>query len=144
MNSTDLCGTAARIAQRFTLASGGPLAIEPLGRGLINDSFRVTAGADRWVLQRINGQVFPDPEGIMANLSLLAAHLSRLGNRDLVWPELATTDEGLTWTQDEEGAFWRLMGFINGRPLERVEDSHQAARDVTAPWPGRPPAPTRP
>ncbi|MGB8143871.1 MAG: phosphotransferase, partial [Chromatiaceae bacterium] len=127
MNSTDLCGTAARIAQRFTIASGGPLAIEPLGRGLINDSFRVTAGADRWVLQRINGQVFPDPEGIMANLSRLGAHLARQGVVDLTWPELARTTEGATWTRDEAGAVWRLMSFIPGQPLERIESDPQAA-----------------
>ncbi len=126
MKQTELLQTAGRVARRFTFLRGA-LAIEPLGRGLINDSFVVTAGTGQWVLQRINGRVFTNPEGIMANLSLVAAHLSRRGNRDLVWPELATTDEGLTCTQDEEGAFWRLMGFIEGRPLERVEDSHQAA-----------------
>lgn len=126
MKTIELRQTAERIAQRFAIASG-PLAIEPLGRGLINDSFRVTAGADRWVLQRINGQVFPDPEGIMANLYRLGAHLARQGVVDLTWPELAHTTEGATWTRDEEGAVWRLMTFISGQPLERIEGDPQAA-----------------
>ena len=56
--------------------------IEPLGQGLINLSYRVRAGDRDWVLQRINGEVFPHPERIMANLQLLAerrAQASRLG-----------------------------------------------------------------
>ena len=126
MNNTELARTAARMAQRFAVASG-PLAIEPLGRGLINDTFRVTAETNRWVLQRINGQVFPDPAGIMANLSRLGAHLARQGVVDLTWPELARTPEGATWTQDEAGALWRLMTFIPGQPLERIEGDPQAA-----------------
>lgn len=126
MKSTEFARTAARMAQRFAVASG-PLTIEPLGRGLINETFRVTAGTDRWVLQRINGQVFPDPAGIMANLSRLGAHLARQGVVDLTWPELARTPEAATWTQDETGAVWRLMSFIPGQPLERIADAHQAA-----------------
>jgi Ser/Thr protein kinase RdoA (MazF antagonist) len=126
MKGTEFSKTAARIAQRFALASG-PLLIEPLGRGLINESFKVTAGTDRWVLQRINGQVFADPEGIMANLSRLAAHLARQEGLDLTWPALAQTAEGATWTRDEEGAVWRLMTFIPGQPLERIEGAAQAA-----------------
>lgn len=126
MNMTELLGTAKRITQRFAITRG-PLAIEPLGRGLINDTFRVSSGADRWVLQRINDQVFPDPEGIMANLSHLAAHLARQGVLDLTWPELARTIEGATWTRDEEGAIWRLMSFIPGQPLATVESDRQAA-----------------
>ena len=126
MKGTGFSKTAARIAQRFALASG-PLLIEPLGRGLINESFKVTAGTDRWVLQRINGQVFADPEGIMANLSRLAAHLARQEGLDLTWPALAQTAEGATWARDEEGAVWRLMTFIPGQPLERIEGASQAA-----------------
>jgi hypothetical protein len=132
MNGTELSKMAARIAERFTLASG-PLVIEPLGRGLINDSFKMTAGTDRWVLQRINGQVFADPEGIMANLSRLAAHLARQEGLELTWPALAQTAEGATWTRDEEGAVWRLMSFIPGQPLERIDDDAQAA-EVGACW----------
>jgi Ser/Thr protein kinase RdoA (MazF antagonist) len=126
MNGTEFSKTAARIARRFSLASD-PLLIEPLGRGLINESFKVTAGTDRWVLQRINGQVFADPEAIMANLSRLAAHLARQEGLDLTWPALAQTAEGATWTRDEEGAVWRLMTFIPGQPLERIEGASQAA-----------------
>jgi Ser/Thr protein kinase RdoA (MazF antagonist) len=125
MTKTEPLQIARRIACFFTPTSG-PVGIAPLGRGLINDSFLVTAGAERWVLQRINGSVFADPEGIMANLSRLAEHLTRQAAGDLVWPELATTAEGLTWVRDEAGLLWRMMGFIPGQPLVRINGDSQA------------------
>ncbi len=126
MNMSELLWTAKRIIQCFGITRD-PLAIEPLGRGLINDTFRVTAGTSQWVLQRLNGQVFADPEGIMANLSHLVTHLARQEVANLTWPELARTTEGATWTRDEAGAVWRLMSFIPGQPLATVESDLQAA-----------------
>jgi len=50
-----------------------PLVAAPLGAGLINHSYRLDTPAGAFVLQRINGAVFPAPERIMDNLSALAA-----------------------------------------------------------------------
>ncbi len=126
MNRTLLFGTAERIIQRFAITRG-PLTIEPLGRGLINDTFLVAAETGQWVLQRLNDQVFANPERIMTNLSSLVAHVAHKGMGNLNLPELARTVEGETWTRDEEGAAWRLLSFIPGRPLGQIASDLQAA-----------------
>lgn len=111
----------------------GPIgAIEPLGQGLINLSYRVRAGDRDWVLQRINGEVFPHPERIMANLHLLAereAEASRLG---LKLPALAEGRDGAPFVRANDGALWRLMELIpDAVGLTRLETPDQA-REVGA------------
>lgn len=117
---------ATSIARRFGLEAE-ELEVSTLGRGLINDSFLVQAASGRWVLQRLNGQVFPDPEGIMANLARLDAHLTRQPRLDLVWPTLRTVASGATWTRDESGDLWRLMSYLPGQPLGVISTPRQAA-----------------
>jgi len=116
---------ARRIARRFL--PEGELHLAPLGRGLINDSFRVSGAAGAWVLQRINGQVFADAEGIMANLSQIAALLAHQTTADFFWPDLALTPEGRSWLRDPAGGVWRMLAWIPGQPLERLRDARQAA-----------------
>lgn len=119
------------IAARFDIA--GPIgAIEPLGRGLINDTFSLDAGGQRYVLQRVNGSVFPAPERIMANLRVLAAHLFDLDDAGLRLPALIATREGADYLRDVDGGIWRMMEFIpNAVTLARIEDVAQA-REVGA------------
>ncbi|MBK1643110.1 hypothetical protein CKO25_00250 [Thiocapsa imhoffii] len=86
--------------------------IAPLGRGLINETFRVQAGPCDYVLQRLNPRVFPDPLQIMRNLQRLAAHATRHPPDDLHLPRLVPTHAGATALQDATGGIWRLMEFI--------------------------------
>ncbi|MBK5966959.1 aminoglycoside phosphotransferase [Thiocystis minor] len=119
------------IAARFAIAH--PLgAIAPLGRGLINDTFSLDAGGQRYVLQRINGAVFPAPERIMSNLRVLGAHLADLADTGLRLPSLIATREGGDSLRDADGSLWRLMEFIpDAVTLARIENDAQA-REVGA------------
>lgn len=102
------------LAAQFAIAP--PLgAIAPLGGGLINDTFSLEAGGQRYVLQRINGTVFPDPAQIMANLRMLAAHLVELAARGESVPRLPAliaTRDGADTVRDGDGSVWRLLEFI--------------------------------
>lgn len=103
--------------------------IEPLGRGLINDTFSVTAGSRRYVMQRINERVFPNPPVIMANLKAVDAHLKRLGDGSVRLPALISTRDGTSWQRDDTGRHWRMMEFIaNAVNLPRVERPNQATQ----------------
>lgn len=117
---------AAATAHRFGITESDAY-VSPLGRGLINDSYLVETGSGRWVLQRINGRVFPDPEGIMTNFARLTSHLARQPVAGLAWPALRETTDGATWTRDEAGDLWRMMSYLPGRPLERLATPRQAA-----------------
>jgi len=96
--------------------------IEPLGNGLINDSWRVSlpAGGPQYVLQRINRTAFPEPVWVMENIVRVGRHLSRKyrdgrfadpQRRCLVPLEAA---DGQCWWVDSRGGYWRLFDFISG------------------------------
>lgn len=102
-------------------------AVAPLGRGLINDTYRLEAGGRRYVLQRINGRVFPEPERIMANLARLARHPDRPESLGLRVPALIQARDGASFVRDPAGAVWRLMEFIpDACNLSRLQNVHQA------------------
>ena len=117
---------AREMAERFALGDRVE-SVEPLGRGLINDTFLVTAGREGWVLQRINGDVFPQPERIMGNLSALSAHLGGDPSLDLQIPALIRTTDGNSFCRGADGGLWRLMEFVAGaHTLDRLESEAQA------------------
>jgi len=109
------------IAGRFAL-KGEIEAVETHAGGHINDSFRLTlrqgAGALRFLLQRLNGLVFPDPPLVMENIRRVTAHLaasleaenaSDTGRRVL---SLVPTTDGEPFFTDSHGDCWRLYPFI--------------------------------
>ena len=109
-------------------AVDGPVGpIEPLGKGLINLSFRVSAGGRDWVLQRLNGEVFAHPERIMANLRLLAGHGAQASALGLKIPALVPGRDGAPFVRAPDGGLWRLMELITDAvTLARLETEDQA------------------
>lgn len=117
---------APGILDRFALPA--PVAgVAPYGGGLINATFLVTAGDARYILQRINGSVFPEPERIISNLSVLAEHAATHAESGLRIPTLIPARDGLSFVRDAGGGLWRLMEFIpDTRGLTRIDDPEQA------------------
>lgn len=114
----------AAIAAAFPLPSP-PAAVTPLGSGNVNDTFLVQCrGGERYVLQRLNGAVFPRPHQVMANLERLGQHCTGRG-----WPQaehprrwelprpLAPRPEapgaGAGAWLERSGALWRLLTYVN-------------------------------
>lgn len=90
--------------------------VEPHPSGHINDAFLVTAGVRRFLLQRLNPHVFPDPDAVMANVVTITDHLRAKGEPTLT---LVPTTDGATSWRDDEGAVWRMYDYIDCvRPLE--------------------------
>lgn len=121
------------IAGKFA-PDGKISAIRAHGHGLINDTFVVTGDSGRrFILQRINGHVFPHPEHIMENLRVLTEHFRRHPGGGLRLPALLTTRAGADHVVDVEGGFWRALEFIeNTRTLEAIANPAQAAAVGTA------------
>lgn len=115
------------VARRF--ATGEIVALAPLGRGLINDTYRIDTRDGTFVLQRINARVFPEPLKILANYRALLEH-TRISKRHpaaLQLPELLTCNDGSDHFRDEHQAVWRAQSFIVGsRSLERLDTTQQA------------------
>jgi Ser/Thr protein kinase RdoA (MazF antagonist) len=103
--------------------------IAPLGNGLINDTYLVTTEASLFVLQRINREVFPEPEQITANLIRLNQHIEQKisGSAKLQIPEIIKTTTNKNFYQDEDGYYWRALSFIAGtESLEAIANISQA------------------
>ncbi len=86
--------------------------LQPLGNGLINDTYLVTTAAACFVLQRVNRQVFPVPELISANLLALNRHVGQKDDVKLQLPKTLRTNAGQLFYQADNGDFWRAQSFI--------------------------------
>ncbi|WP_198245608.1 phosphotransferase enzyme family protein [methane-oxidizing endosymbiont of Gigantopelta aegis] len=103
--------------------------ITPLGHGLINTTFRLDWPDSSWVLQRINTQVFPQPEKIMHNLLCLQNHLQKSPEpAALVFPTFRTTPQGALLHYDTENQPWRVMSYIkNSETRDSIRSTAEAA-----------------
>ncbi len=109
--------------------------IRPLGNGNINSTFLVTVSSpaqpgSRFVLQRINAQVFRQPELVIQNMAVLSEHL-RSHPLSLLrrWetPHLLTTQQGQHCWLDQAGECWRAISFIeDSHVLETIQSTAHA------------------
>ncbi len=135
--NADLKELMARFAVLGDYAGG-----HPYGSGHINDTYQVTmlqAGRPvRYILQRLNGTVFPEPLKLMDNVSRICRELqSRLAAADVedasrrALTTVAARD-GEPCIQDEEGSVWRLYLFIEDAIgydiVENISQAFEAAR----------------
>jgi Ser/Thr protein kinase RdoA (MazF antagonist) len=115
-----------RIAQQY---SESVIDVVPLGNGHINDTFFVKTEARPFVLQRVNKNVFPNPEQITVNLMALNKHAKEADvcNNSLKIPELLLTGKGRNFFQDEQDNYWRALSFIeNTESIENISHISEA------------------
>jgi Ser/Thr protein kinase RdoA (MazF antagonist) len=100
-------------------------AVQPLGQGLINDTFLVRIGGSppTWVLQRINADVFSDPGLVMQNVARVVRHL-QVRAPGLV-ADLVPTPTGENCYTDADT--WRLWGYVaDAATLQVLRNERQA------------------
>jgi Ser/Thr protein kinase RdoA (MazF antagonist) len=124
------------IAARFAPGAkvGG---VFPLGNGHINDTFLVSLedpAVERFVLQRINGRVFHQPESVMGNMGVVTQHgrerlkgLAADSGFRFELPRVLSAADGRDHWLDGSGSFWRAISFIEGsRSFDAVQDLDHA------------------
>jgi Ser/Thr protein kinase RdoA (MazF antagonist) len=135
LDFSDLRAIAQHFAPADTIAH-----IQPLGNGNINDTFLVRlddAGPAPleqrcWVLQRINTQVFPQPQGVMQNMRQVTEHVQRHLQQsppDRRWeiPHVLLTTDGRDHWSDGPDSFWRAISFIEkAESFETMQSTAQA------------------
>lgn len=102
------------------------------GKGLINDTFLIVDNLtkEKYILQKINTQIFSNPEIISNNITLAATHLKQ--NYPL-YPFLTflPSSEGLGFATDHQDGVWRLMQFVphsfSYEAVTNVEQAHSTA-----------------
>lgn len=105
---------------------------EVLGGGLIHQSLVVKAsGSRRFVLQKINTQVFPQPQAVMSNIQQVTGHLKKKQETTLEFLPLDEDSQEFLH-REESGDTWRLCRFLeNTKPAGRLKetgDAHLAGR----------------
>ncbi len=107
------------IAEKF-LIEGDVLSIEPYGEGHINRTFLVTTNKKRYLLQKMNTKVFPDPVSLMRNICAVTEYLRSLGQETL---EVIKTKDGEQFINGEE--CYRVYVFIEDTiTYQTVEDKN--------------------
>lgn len=119
---------------------GKVLSYERYGNGHINDTFVVVFQNNqekkRYILQRINNNVFKDPEKLMFNIvqvtSFLTEEVKKLGGDELREVlNVINTREGKSFYSDSEGSYWRMYLFIEDascfEKVNKPEDFYQSA-----------------
>lgn len=132
------------VAQEF-ISQGQLVSVEPFGVGNVNDTYLVvtdstnnSTGDDRFLLQRINQQVFRRPKLIAANLRIYTEHVQqRLSSETATssdaqqsprhWetPSIITTKNGDDYVEDGNKDFWRAITFV------KAANTYPTIRDAT-------------
>ncbi len=118
----------SQAAQRASLAWFSHCEIRPLGAGFINDTFQVRNQKRRYVLQRINGSVFPNPRLLMSQTRRVVNHITA---RISGWvPTLVPDLTGEFLHKDAEGEAWRLWDYVEGTETHEFLRSAAALRSA--------------
>jgi Ser/Thr protein kinase RdoA (MazF antagonist) len=90
-------------------------AAEPIGTGNINDTYRIDfeqgGKSFSFLLQRLNHQVFLDPDAVMRNICRVTDHLKTTGFR-YASPGPIPTLNGQYLHRDDSGNYWRCFPFL--------------------------------
>lgn len=117
---------------------------EPYGSGHINDTFAVSCdkGTEkvRYVLQRINHNIFKKPDELMNNVVRVTRHIRNkletqgLDDIDRRVLTVIPTREGKSFHVNGDGNYWRLYIFVEGARtydvMENLDQAYQAAKSL--------------
>ncbi len=123
--------TGAKKALEQFAIDGSVKEIRPYGNGHINDTFlavfQIGDGEKRYILQRMNHNIFKNPPLLMENVVgvtdyLRKAILAQGGDPDRETLNVVRTLEGKSYYEDQGHSFWRVFLFVEGSLcLEKVE-----------------------
>jgi len=130
----------SEIAAQFAIEGEFCQAV-PHGRGHINETYCATFNRDgtpvRYILQRINQNVFRNPAALMENIERVTRHLSAqlADSPDKERRALMLTPDraGRSMYVDPAGGCWRAYQFIGGaRTIDAIESPQQAFEGARA------------
>lgn len=130
MGRTDACKKIDEALEAYF--EGTPSYCEPYGSGHINDTFLVVADR-RYILQRMNHSIFPQPERLMENVLGVTSFIRRKAEeagKDSSRASLVVvlTKDKKAFFKDSIGSYWRVYEFCEGTvSRDRVESREDFA-----------------
>lgn len=136
-NTDTVLNNLTEIASKFETGNK-IIKVEEFGHGNINGTFLVTLDSveqQHFILQRINQNVFHQPELVMRNMSTFTNHVrQRLqdsplsSNRRWEVPKVLLTNNNQDHFVEAENSFWRAIGFIDkAETFDTIKDSKHAS-----------------
>jgi len=99
-------------AYQFQL-DGTPMFCTRYGNGHINGTYLLLdTNARLYLLQKINKNIFMNPEGLMQNVAAVTAYLRARSANPKNEMTLVPTLEGKNWLVDVDGEYWCVYNFI--------------------------------
>lgn len=118
------------LIQKFIL-DGAAVSCERYGCGHINETYLVvTDTGSRYILQKINHNIFKDVKGLMGNISAVTKYLRGIVSEPRGVLTLIPTVDGADYLE-YEGGYWRAYAFVEDslclQAPETPEDFYQSA-----------------
>ena len=115
----------AAIGAEFSL-EGQLCHFEEIKRGNINSTYKAAykkpdGAEDHYIIQKINTNVFHEPEGIMENIDLVTEHI-RSRYPDETTLRFYHAKDGSNFSYDTDGSFWRVMNFVDSVSYDSSDD----------------------
>jgi Ser/Thr protein kinase RdoA (MazF antagonist) len=114
------------VLQHFAL--GNEPLVEAFGTGLINHTWVMKSSNKKYILQRINQNVFRDPQVIDDNITSINKHLQK-NFPDYIFTSPVPSKEGATLIKDK-GNYFRVFEFIEGSHTYTVLQNPQLAYEA--------------
>ena len=107
------------------------------GEGHINSTYLLNFSSGKYILQRINNDIFKNVENLMSNILLVTDHIgkkviSRGGNPERETIKFIMTKSGKPYVMGDDGSYFRLYKFIDDvdvyQMVENEEQFYSAAK----------------
>ncbi len=114
-----------RILKHYDLKQTNSI-ISPFGTGLINHTWVVESATDKYILQRVNSNVFKKPEDISFNIERIGNFLSE-NHPDYLFVKPIKTIENNEFVNIPGEGYFRLFPFVkNSHTVDLVSNPSQA------------------
>lgn len=139
MTREELCQKKEVALSQFK-TEGEVVKCEKYGNGHINDTFlmecETSKGIKRYILQRINHEIFKQPEALMENIERVTAFIAKEvtkngGDATRETLNIVKTKDDKDFYRDEIGCYWRVYDFVEDTvsydSVKRPDDFYQSA-----------------
>jgi len=107
----------------------GRSSVEAFGSGLINNTWKVIAGDQEYILQRVNHAVFKEPENIANNISLVGDYL-RQNHPEYKFIAPVVTPKGDEMIHISGKGYFRMFPFVAGSHSKDVVETPEQAYEA--------------